>query len=185
MGAAETISPERQPHTAYLGLGSSLGDRREQLREALRRLKAFGPGVRVVAVSPVYQSPHLGLEPGDAERFPPHLNCVARIETTLSPESLLERAQAVEAAGHRQRSQRWGPRTIDIDILLYDDLILQTDALTLPHPGIAERAFVVRPLADLALDLRLPGGRALADLLQSETIRSQTIERAAADELLL
>jgi 2-amino-4-hydroxy-6-hydroxymethyldihydropteridine diphosphokinase len=185
MSAAETISLERPTHTAYLGLGSSLGDRREQLRAALRRLETFGPGVRVVAVSPVYQSPHLGLEPGDSERFPPHLNGVARIETTLSPESLLERVQAVEAAGQRQRSQRWGPRTIDIDILLYDDLILQTDALTLPHPGIAARAFVVRPLADLAPDLRLPGGRSLADLLQSETIRSQPIERAAADELLL
>jgi 2-amino-4-hydroxy-6-hydroxymethyldihydropteridine diphosphokinase len=141
--------------------------------------------VQIQAVSPVYESPHLGLQPEDAERFPPHLNCVARIATTLTPEALLQRVQAVEEAGQRQRSQRWGPRTIDIDLLLYGNQMLHTDALILPHPGLAERAFVVRPLADLAPELRLPDGRALTDLLHSESIRLQRIERVAADELLL
>ncbi len=141
--------------------------------------------MQIQAVSPVYESPHLGLQPEDAERFPPHLNCVARIATTLTPEALLQRVQAVEEAGQRQRSQRWGPRTIDIDLLLYGNQMLHTDALILPHPGLAERAFVVRPLADLAPELRLPDGRALTDLLHSESIRLQRIERVAADELLL
>src|SRR5438105_4447470 len=110
--------------TAYLGLGSSLGDRMQNLRDALRRLENLGPGVRIVAVSPVYESPHMGLEPEDVQRYPPHYNGAVKIETRLSARNLLARAQAVEAAGGRQRSERWGPRTIDVDILLYDDITL-------------------------------------------------------------
>jgi len=163
--------------TAYLGLGSSVGDRMAHLRDALSRLESFGSGVQVTAVSPVYQTPHLGLNPGDETRYPPHLNITARIETDLSPEDLLRRIHAVEAAGGRQRTERWGPRTIDIDILLYGDREIQTPTLTLPHPGIAERAFVVVPLADLAPDLHLPDGRPLEVLRSSAAIRSQSIER--------
>ncbi|HZT42381.1 MAG TPA: 2-amino-4-hydroxy-6-hydroxymethyldihydropteridine diphosphokinase [Chthonomonadaceae bacterium] len=170
---------------AYLGLGSSLGDRIQNLRDALRRLENLGPGVRIVAVSPVYESPHLGLKPEDAQQFPPHLNGAVKVETRLSPRDLLARVQAVEEAGGRQRSVRWGPRTIDVDILLYDDLTLDRADLKLPHPGIAERAFVVRPLADIAPDLQLPDGRAVEDLLQSETIRGQQIARVESHELLL
>jgi 2-amino-4-hydroxy-6-hydroxymethyldihydropteridine diphosphokinase len=172
-------SPATRAVVAYLGLGSSLGDRLGHLRAALRRLQETAQGVKVVAVSPIYQSPHLGLEPGDAERYPPHLNCVAKIATALAPEALLARVQAVEAEGGRQRTQRWGPRTIDIDILLYDDRTLRAENLTLPHPGIAGRAFVVLPLFDLAPNLRLPDGRALAELRDSEIIRAQPIERVA------
>jgi 2-amino-4-hydroxy-6-hydroxymethyldihydropteridine diphosphokinase len=163
--------------TAYLGMGSSLGDRPAHLREALSRLDTFGSGLRVAAISPVYQTPHLGLKSGDETRYPPHLNLVARIETDLSSEDLLQRIHAVEAAGGRQRTERWGPRTIDIDILLYGDTEVQTPALTLPHPGIAERAFVVVPLADLAPDLHLPDGRSVEALRTSARIRSQSIER--------
>lgn len=164
---------------AYLGLGSSVGDRPAHLRDALHRLETFGPGLRVTALSPVYQTPHLGLKPGDATRYPPHLNLAARIETDLSPDDLLQRIHAVEAAGGRQRTERWGPRTIDIDILLYGDMEVQTPALTLPHPGIVERAFVVVPLADLAPDLPLPDGRTVEALRQSAVIRSQSIERVS------
>lgn len=185
MEAAQESGQRTGAQIAFLGLGSSLGDRLEHLREALRRLESLGPGVRVTAISPVYESPHLGLHPGDAERYPAHLNCVVQIETTLAPEALLRRVQAVEAAGKRERSQRWGPRTIDVDMLLYGDRTLRTDALTLPHPGLAERAFVVCPLADLAPDLRLPNGRKVADLLQSDSLRAQRIERIAGDELFL
>ena len=163
--------------TAYLGLGSSLGDRKAHLRAALRGLETNGSGLRVTAVSPVYQTPHLGLQPGDEVRYPPHLNLVVRIETDLSPDDLLERIHGIEADGGRQRAERWGPRTIDIDILLYDDKVVQTPTLTLPHPGIAERAFVVVPLADLASDLLLPDGRAVAQLRASAAICSQSIER--------
>ncbi len=163
--------------TSYLGFGSSLGDRWAHLRDALRRMETFGPGLQVTAVSPVYQTPHLGLKPGDDTRYPPHLNLVARIETDLTPDDLLQRIQAVETAGGRQRAERWGPRTIDIDILLYGDTEFRTQALILPHPGLAERAFVVVPLADLAPDLRLPDGRSVAELRVSAPIRSQSIER--------
>lgn len=173
------------PVAAYLGLGSSLGDREGHLRAALRDLEALGPGVRVTAVSPIYESPHLGLQPEDSEGFPPHLNGVARIETTLSPEELLHRVQAVEAAGKRQRTRRWGPRTIDIDILLYDNHTQHSEILTLPHPEIARRAFVLLPLLDIAPDLTLPDGRPLADLKDTPTIRAQHIEQVAPHHELL
>src|ERR1041385_4816567 len=162
---------------AYLGLGSSLGERAANLREALKRLETFGLGLRVVEVSPIYQSPHMGWEPGDEAKYPPHLNCVALIETTLTPEELLARIRAVEEAGGRQRQQKWGPRTIDIDILLYGDLMRHSTDLPLPHPGLAERAFVVLPLYDLAPDLRLPDGRTLAELRMSQPIQPQSITR--------
>ena len=171
--------------TAYLGLGSSMGDRLTHLRDALHRLETFGPGLHVSAVSPVYQTPHLGLKPGDETRYPPHLNLVACIETDLSPDALLQRIHAVEAAGGRQRVERWGPRTIDVDILLYGDTEMRTPALTLPHPGIAERAFVVVPLADLAPNLTLPDGRTVEALRASAAIRSQSIERVVDDGLSL
>lgn len=163
--------------TAYLGLGSSVGDRQAHLRDALRRLETVGSGLHVMAISPIYETPHLGLRPGDETRYPPHLNLVARVETALSPDELLQRLHEVEEAGGRQRTERWGPRTIDIDILLYGDAVLQTSALILPHPGIAERAFVVIPLADLTPNLRLPDGRSVAALRASAVIRSQSIER--------
>ncbi|HLK57296.1 MAG TPA: 2-amino-4-hydroxy-6-hydroxymethyldihydropteridine diphosphokinase, partial [Chthonomonadaceae bacterium] len=153
--------------TAYLGLGSSLGDRLSHLHSALERLETFGAGLDITAVSPIYQSPHLGREPGDAAKYPPHLNCVARVETTLTPWELLARIRAVEEAGGRQRVEKWGPRTIDVDLLLYADLSLQTEELTLPHPGLAERAFVALPLLDLAPDLSLPDGRTLAEIRES------------------
>ncbi|HLJ56395.1 MAG TPA: 2-amino-4-hydroxy-6-hydroxymethyldihydropteridine diphosphokinase [Chthonomonadaceae bacterium] len=156
-----------------LGLGASLGDRAANLREALRRLA--DAGVEVRAVSSTYESPHLGLLPGDSERYPAHLNLVAAAETNLSPEALLDRIHEVEAAGGRARSERWGPRTIDIDILDYDGREMRTDRLTLPHPGIAQRAFVAAPLLDLQPDYRLPDGRRLRDRMAEEPLKSQKI----------
>lgn len=167
----------QQSAIAYLGLGSSLGDRWGHLRDAVQRLQQMGPGVRVLAVSPVYESPHLGLDPEDAQRYPSHLNCVIRVETVLSPHALLERALMVERAGGRQRIEKWGPRTIDIDILLYADLVLMADTLTVPHPGLTERAFVVLPLYDLAPDLVLPDGYPLVCVVHSDRIRQQPIWR--------
>ena len=176
----QTDSGRNNPQsvTAYIGLGSSVGDRMANLREALQRLNT--QAVRVLAVSPVYQSPHLGLHPGDSEKYPAHLNCAARLETTLTPEDLLSHIQAVENAGGRQRTERWGPRTIDIDILLHGDVTQSTSALALPHPGLPHRAFVLRPLADLAPTLRLPDGRAIADLLALPEIRAQILEPGPA-----
>ena len=110
--------------TAYLGLGSSLGRRAETLTNALTALErgdrvGNGGVMQVVAVSPVYESPHLGLQPGDETRYPAHLNLVAQVETTLTEWELLAHIHAVETELGRQRTVRWGPRTIDIDILLY------------------------------------------------------------------
>ncbi len=167
--------------TVYLGLGSSLGDRAANLREALHRLEA--PDFRIVAVSSFYESPHLGLRPEDAERFPPHLNCAAKAETALAPLEVLARIQAAENAGGRQRTEHWGPRTIDIDLLFYGDLVLQSAALTVPHPGVASRAFVLRPLAELAFDLRLPPtGGTVSERLQAPEIAAQPLEIFRARE---
>ena len=170
--------------TLYLGLGSSLSDRAANLRDALARLQS--PDFRIVAVSSLYESPHLGLKPTDAERYPAHLNCAAKAETTLAPLEVLARIREAEDAGGRQRSERWGPRTIDIDLLLYDNLTLQSEELIVPHPGLLDRAFVLRPLAELAPDLVLPDGAAIAQRLNAPEIAGQALERkAGADELSL
>jgi 2-amino-4-hydroxy-6-hydroxymethyldihydropteridine diphosphokinase len=162
---------------AFLGMGASLGDRAASLRAAVERLRS-NPEIYALRSSPVYESPHLGLNAGDEHRFPAHLNCVLIIETTLAPEPLLDALIDVEVAGGRTRRERWGPRTIDIDLLLYGDFEIRTERLTVPHPGIASRAFVLRPLADLAPDLLLPDGTAIADLLQSDQVRAQRIWRS-------
>ena len=117
-------------------------------------------GLRVSAVSPVYETEPVGLE----EQHP-FLNAVARVETTLTARALLERCQQVESELGRERAVRWGPRTIDLDILLYNGERVHEPDLSIPHPRLAERAFVLRPLADLAPDLRLPDRRAVAQAL--------------------
>lgn len=174
-GKSENAIPS--PHLGYLGLGSSLGNRRQHLRDAIERLGSESDRLRVLAISGLYESPHMGLEPEDALRCPPHLNCALAIETSFTPHELLERVRAVENQGGRQRIERWGPRTIDIDILLYDDLALNSEVLTLPHPGIADRAFVVLPLLDIAPDLVLPNGSRLLAIAQSDSIRRHLIVR--------
>ena len=165
---------ENDSVTVYLGLGSSLGNRAANIQGALDRLNA--PDFRIITVSSFYESPHLGLKPADAERYPPHLNCAAKAETILSPLEVLQRIQEAENAGGRQRTEHWGPRTIDIDLLLYADLTLQSDELTLPHPGIRERAFVLRPLREITPDLRLPNGATVLERLNAPEIASQKLE---------
>jgi 2-amino-4-hydroxy-6-hydroxymethyldihydropteridine diphosphokinase len=168
--------PTGEAVTAYLGLGASLGDRVANLQLALDRLHAPQTGSWVVAVSSLYESAHLGLEPGDEARFPPHLNAVAQLRVTLAPEELLTRLQRVEDEGGRVRVQRWGPRTIDLDLLLYGEEIVGTERLTVPHPGIAHRAFVALPLAEIAPELILPDGTPVSALIRSGAIHSQQIE---------
>lgn len=135
--------------TAYIGLGANLGDRFEVLGWAVERLGAIGT---VDAVSPVYETEPLHVV--DQPRF---LNAVARVRTALRPESVLAGLLAIELDAGRTRSVRHGPRTLDLDLLLYDDQIIHTPDLTLPHPRLHERAFVLIPLADLAPDLLIPG----------------------------
>jgi 2-amino-4-hydroxy-6-hydroxymethyldihydropteridine diphosphokinase len=132
---------------AFLGLGSNLGNRWAYLREAVASLPD------VVAVSPVYETSPVGGPEGQG----PYLNCVVELSTELGPRELLEVAQRLEAAADRERGERWGPRTLDVDVLLVDDLTVDEPDLVVPHPRIWERRFVVAPLADLAPELAPEG----------------------------
>ena len=132
---------------AYLALGSNLGDRLAHLQLAVDAL-ARVPGVEVVAVSRVYETAPVGGPPQD-----PYLNAVVAIETNLEPHELLHRCQQIEELAARQRVERWGPRTLDVDILLVDDDHFETEDLTIPHPRMWERGFVLAPLRDVAPDL--------------------------------
>lgn len=143
----------------FLGLGANLGDRVAALAEAARRLR--GPDLRVLRGSRVYESP-----PWGRTEQPPFLNQVIEVETSLSPGALLQRCHEVERALGRVRAERWGPRTIDIDVLLYDDLQVQTPDLVVPHPEMRRRAFVLVPLAEIAPGLRLPTGETVEALLE-------------------
>jgi len=132
---------------AYLALGSNLGDRLAHLQLAVDAL-AGTPGVRVDALSRVYETAPVGGPPQDA-----YLNAVVAIETDLDPHELLRRCQEIEQLAARERSERWGPRTLDVDVLLIDGTRLDTEDLTVPHPRMWERGFVLAPLRDVAPDL--------------------------------
>lgn len=136
---------------AHLGLGSNLGDKRAAIAEALRRLGET-PGIAVVARSADYRTPPWG--DTDQDWF---VNACAAVETTLTPLALLRSCLAVEEAMGRVRTRRWGPRTIDIDIIDYDGRTIREEGLTLPHPFALERPFVLVPLAEIAPDLTLQG----------------------------
>jgi len=141
------------PVTAFIGLGSNLEDPEAQLRAALLELAEL-PDTRLIARSPFYRSAPVG-PPGQ----PDYINAVAALDTRLQPQELLAGLQAIEQAhGRRRAGLRWGPRTLDLDLLLHGDQALSTPALTLPHPRLTERAFVLRPLADIAPGLVLPDG---------------------------
>ncbi len=153
------------PKRAVVSLGANLGNRLETLQGAVDALEDT-PGIRVKAVSPVYETEPWGVEPGSQ---PSYFNAVAVLKTTLPPSSLLERAHAVEEAFHRVRDERWGPRTLDVDIVAYADLRSDDPQLTLPHPRAHERAFVLAPWHDVDPDAELPGRGPVADLLAAVT----------------
>ncbi|EMF01647.1 2-amino-4-hydroxy-6-hydroxymethyldihydropteridine diphosphokinase [Streptomyces mobaraensis NBRC 13819 = DSM 40847] len=149
------------PQWAVLSLGSNLGNRLETLQGAVDALEDT-PGLRVKAVSPVYETEPWGVEPGSQ---PSYFNAVVLVKTTLPPASLLERGHAIEEAFERVRDERWGPRTIDVDIVTYQDVISDDPLLTLPHPRAHERAFVLVPWYDVDPDAVVPGRGPVADLL--------------------
>ncbi|MEU6987007.1 2-amino-4-hydroxy-6-hydroxymethyldihydropteridine diphosphokinase [Streptomyces sp. NPDC046324] len=149
------------PKWAVIALGANLGNRLETLQGAVDALEDT-PGLRVKAVSPVYETEPWGVDPGSQ---PSYLNAVALVKTTLPPSSLLERAHAVEEAFHRIREERWGARTIDVDIVAYADVVSDDPVLTLPHPRAHQRAFVLAPWHDVDPDAQLPGHGTVADLL--------------------
>ena len=129
---------------SYLALGSNLGERLAHLQLAVDALTRVS-GVRVTAVSRVYETVPVGGPPQDA-----YLNAVVAIEADLDPRELLERCQEIEALAARERAERWGPRTLDVDILLVDGIRFESADLTIPHPRMWERGFVLAPLRDVA-----------------------------------
>jgi 2-amino-4-hydroxy-6-hydroxymethyldihydropteridine diphosphokinase len=157
--------------TVYLGLGSNQGDRPAHLRGALRALAAL-PGTQVQAVSALYES-----APWGVTDQPPFLNAVAAITTALAPADLLQAVKRIERAAGRRAGRRWGPRPLDIDLLLYDDQRVDTPDLTIPHPRLAERRFVLAPLQDLRPDWQDAAGRPLAALLAA--VADQPVTRVA------
>jgi 2-amino-4-hydroxy-6-hydroxymethyldihydropteridine diphosphokinase len=134
----------------YLGLGSNLSDPRRQLQQAISALEGI-PKTRVLAVSSLYRSRPMG--PQDQ---PEYINAVAGLETDLEPEALLDALQAIEHDQGRVRGRHWGARTLDLDILLYGDEVISTERLSVPHPGLHQREFVLYPLYELAPDLVIP-----------------------------
>ena len=145
--------------TAYVGLGSNLGDRARTIRVALERLGEV-EGVEVLAVSTLRETQPVGKL--DQPRF---VNGVAKLETTLAPRELLDALLDVERRLGRVRDERWGPRTIDLDRLLYDDAVLDEPGLRVPHPRLHERHFALEPLAELAPTALVPGRGRVAALL--------------------
>jgi 2-amino-4-hydroxy-6-hydroxymethyldihydropteridine diphosphokinase len=145
---------------AYVGLGSNLGDRDTTIRRAVELLGGR-PGIEVVAVSTLRETDPVGYE--DQPRF---LNGAVALEVDLTARALLDELLAVERRLGRDRAReaRWGPRTIDLDLLLYGDETVDEPGLTVPHPRLAERLFVLEPLYELVPDLTLPDGRRVADL---------------------
>lgn len=146
-------------HTATLGLGGNIGDPVHAMAEALRMLDKR-PDCRITAVSGVYRTPPWGkLDQAD------FFNACAAVETSLSPEELLDACLDIEREMKRVRTERWGPRTIDIDVLTYSGVQQSTGTLELPHPRMTERGFVLKPLADFAGALVI-GGRAVSEWLE-------------------
>jgi 2-amino-4-hydroxy-6-hydroxymethyldihydropteridine diphosphokinase len=158
------------PQLAYLSLGSNVGDRVAHLRDAIARLESIG---RVVSVSSFYET-----EPVEVTDQPWFLNCAVGLETALTAEQLMARLLQLEQERGRRRIQKKGPRTIDIDILLFDDLILDSPDVTIPHPAMQKRRFVLEPLAEIAAEARHPGVKKTIRELLEELPAGAIVRRA-------
>jgi 2-amino-4-hydroxy-6-hydroxymethyldihydropteridine diphosphokinase len=145
--------------TAFVGIGSNLGDREGNLRRAVELLSAED-GIDIVSVSEIRET-----DPVGPVEQAPFLNGAVRIETDLAPRELLQRLLGVEQRLGRVRGKRWGPRTIDLDLLLYGDDVVDEPGLTVPHPRLHERRFALEPLSELAPGLEIPGNGPISALL--------------------
>lgn len=143
-------SPSGERHVAHVGLGSNMGDRQLNLRRALQAIDAR-PDVEVRAVSSFHETEPVGGPPQGR-----YLNAAATVRTSLSARELLEALHGIEAQFGRERSIRWGPRTLDLDLLLYDEATIDEAGLTVPHPRMHERRFVLAPLCEIAPEARHP-----------------------------
>ena len=133
--------PEASPRAVFIGIGANLGSVRENFARAVRSIEKCA---RLVAVSSLYESEPVGLE--DQPKF---TNAVVKVETELSPFELLDRLKAIEKELGRKKTVRWGPRVIDLDIIFYEDFVITTDSLVIPHPRAHERRFVLEPLLEI------------------------------------
>ena len=147
------------PARAYVGLGSNQDAPRAQIERALQALAGV-PQTTLLRYSRLYRTPPWGLL-----EQPEFINAVAELDTTLDPHALLAQLRRIEADAGRARQERWGPRSLDLDLLTYDSVRIETPELQLPHPRMAQRAFVLIPLAELAPDLLLDAGLRVSDAL--------------------
>lgn len=160
--------------TAYLSMGSNLGDRMDYLRRGVAGLAA-APGVKIREISSIFETTPVGLTDQ-----PDYLNLVVAVETRLEPHELLRTCQAIEAENGRERFVRWGPRTLDIDLLLYDGVRLKTKELEIPHPRMHERAFVLVPLLEVEPEVTLDGEPAKTWLERIEGDEGQEVRYFAS-----
>jgi 2-amino-4-hydroxy-6-hydroxymethyldihydropteridine diphosphokinase len=166
--------PDRPRRTASLGLGGNLGDPPAAMANALREIDARS-ACQIIAVSRLYSTPPWG-KTDQADFF----NCCALVETSLEPEALLDACLSIELSMKRVRLERWGPRTIDIDVLTYGALEQKTDRLELPHPRMTERGFVILPLADIAPEIKIRG-KTIGDWLLSADTAGITVAQESRD----
>ncbi len=163
------------PKLVYLSLGSNVGDRVAQLRDALARLSVIG---HVVAVSSVYET-----EPVEFTQQPWFLNCAVVLETDKTPQQLMSVILGIEEEMGRRRVQKKGPRSIDIDILLFDDTIMESKELTIPHPAMHQRRFVLEPLAEIAPEVLHPPLKKTIRELRDALPEGQVVRRVQKFEI--
>lgn len=139
------VNITRSRHTAYIALGSNIGNREQHLKNALAKIEELGEFVKLEKISSFYNTAPVGYV-----EQPDFLNAVAKVKTILEPEELLSILQEIENSEGRERKIHWGPRTLDLDILLFDDMVINTDTLVVPHPEMTKRDFVLVPLCEIA-----------------------------------
>lgn len=161
---------EAKDTAVYLGIGSNMGDREAQIEAALAAVERL-PVTKLLRKSPLYESKAWGVTDQ-----PDYLNMVMELETRLDPQTLLRHCKSIEEAQGRVDGEKWGPRPIDIDILLFGSRNIRTPSLVVPHLHMWDRRFVLQPLADLEPDLPTPDGATLRKLLQKEKITSQEVK---------
>ena len=152
----------------YIGIGSNLAEPQNQVKQAIEELGDL-PETICLRYSSLYRSaplvPEGSVKEPDSQTQADYINAVAELDSELNPLDLLSQLQHLEDLHNRIRTERWGPRTLDLDVLLYDDCVINSPELTVPHPGLYERNFVLYPLAEIAPDLDIPGVGPLAGLL--------------------